>query len=203
MGALLLGVHEKNGELRYAGRVGTGFDHATLVALEHKLSRLHTGASPFSRAPAGRLARDVHWIKPTLVAEVSFAEWTHDGHVRQASFEGLREDKPQAEVTREAPREIPQAREGARRAAARPGAAKVARASPPMVGGVKISNPERLVYPAYATVTVGNMSALDDQAIAGVIMWIPGSLIFLVAAMWLVVEALNGTRAIRAIAPAR
>jgi len=61
----------------------------------------------------------VHWIKPTLVAEVSFAEWTHDGHVRQASFEGLREDKPQAEVTREVPREIPQAREGARRAAAR------------------------------------------------------------------------------------
>src|SRR5438876_135362 len=147
LGALLLGVHEKNGELRYAGRVGTGFDHATLVALEQKLSRLRTDASPFGRPPAGRLARGVHWIKPTLVAEISFAEWTHDGHVRQASFEGLREDKPQTEVRREIPRETPQARTGTRRAVARAGAAKVARASPPMVGGVKISNPERLVYP--------------------------------------------------------
>jgi bifunctional non-homologous end joining protein LigD len=145
LGALLLGVHDKNGELRYAGRVGTGFDHATLTALEQKLSRLRTDASPFDRPPTGRLARDVRWIKPTVVAEVSFAEWTHDGHVRQASFEGLREDKPQAEVKREIPRATPHAR--ARRAVARTGAAKVARASPPIVGGVKISHPERIVYP--------------------------------------------------------
>ena len=62
---------------------------------------------------------------------------------------------------------------------------------------------DRLVYPAYATVGVGNVSALDDQAIAGLIMWIPGSLIFLVAATWLAVEALNGTRDVRDMAPAR
>jgi bifunctional non-homologous end joining protein LigD len=147
LGALLLGVHEKNGELRYVGRVGTGFDHATLVALEQKLSRLRTDASAFDQPPAGRLARDVQWIKPTLVAEISFAEWTHDGHVRQASFEGLREDKAQAEVTRDIARRTPRARARARRAVARAGAVKVARASPPMVLGVKITHPERIVYP--------------------------------------------------------
>jgi bifunctional non-homologous end joining protein LigD len=101
LGALLLGVHEKGGKLRYVGRVGTGFDASTLTALERKLSRLVVDAPPFTPAPAGRLGRDVHWVKPTLVAEVAFAEWTHDGHVRQASFEGLREDKPQSQVRRE------------------------------------------------------------------------------------------------------
>jgi len=62
---------------------------------------------------------------------------------------------------------------------------------------------DRLVYPAYATVGVGHVSALDDQALAGLIMWVPGSLIFLVAATWLAVEALNGTRDVRDMAPAR
>ncbi len=147
LGALLLGVHEKNGELRYAGRVGTGFDAATLTALEQKLSRLRTEASPFARPPSGRLARDVHWVQPRLVAEISFAEWTHDGHVRQASFEGLREDKAQTEVTREIARGTPRVRARTRRAVARTGAVKVARASPPMVLGVKITHSERIVYP--------------------------------------------------------
>jgi bifunctional non-homologous end joining protein LigD len=147
LGALLLGVHEKNGEPRYAGRVGTGFDAATLTSLEQKLARLRTDASPFARPPTGRLARDVQWVKPTLVAEVSFAEWTHDGHVRQASFEGLREDKEQAEVTRETARAPPRARKRTARAAVRAGAAKVARAAAPIVAGVKISHPERIVYP--------------------------------------------------------
>ena len=101
LGALLLGVHEKDGGLRYVGRVGTGFDAATLTSLERRLSRLTTDAAPFSSPPTGRLARGVHWVKPVLVAEVVFAEWTHDGHVRQASFEGLREDKPQEQVQRE------------------------------------------------------------------------------------------------------
>jgi len=62
---------------------------------------------------------------------------------------------------------------------------------------------DRLVYPAYATVAVGHVSALDDQALAGLIMWVPGSLIFLVAAMWLAVEELSGTRAVREMTPAR
>ncbi len=59
---------------------------------------------------------------------------------------------------------------------------------------------DRLVYPAYASVTVGRLSALDDQALAGVIMWVPGSLVFLVAAIWLAMEALSGARAVPGVA---
>jgi bifunctional non-homologous end joining protein LigD len=72
-----------------------------LTALERKLSRMSVDRPPFEPPPRGRLARDIHWVDPKLVAEIAFAEWTHDGHVRQASFEGLREDKSPTDVRRE------------------------------------------------------------------------------------------------------
>jgi bifunctional non-homologous end joining protein LigD len=101
LGALLLGVYDERGRLGYVGRVGTGFGSAMLTALERKLSRMSVDRPPFEPPPRGRLARDIHWVDPKLVAEIAFAEWTHDGHVRQASFEGLREDKSPADVRRE------------------------------------------------------------------------------------------------------
>jgi bifunctional non-homologous end joining protein LigD len=101
LGALLLGVYGGEGRLRYVGRVGTGFGAAMLSSLERKLSRITVDEPPFDPAPKGRLARDIHWVAPKLVAEIAFAEWTHDGHVRQASFEGLREDKSPRDVRRE------------------------------------------------------------------------------------------------------
>jgi bifunctional non-homologous end joining protein LigD len=100
-GALLLGVYDKQGELRYAGRVGTGFNEQSLRQIHTKLRKREQAKPPFVDPPTGSEARGVHWVKPDLVAEVKFAEWTHEGSVRQASFQGLREDKPPRSITRE------------------------------------------------------------------------------------------------------
>jgi bifunctional non-homologous end joining protein LigD len=88
-----------DGVLQYAGKVGTGFNEATLRALASKLKALDTDANPFP--PQAVAGRKHHWVKPTLIAEVSFSEWTSTGSVRQPVFQGLRSDKPAKEITRE------------------------------------------------------------------------------------------------------
>lgn len=100
-GALLVGVYDADGELRYAGRVASGFDEAKLKALTARFSKLEQSKSPFINPPTGRDSHGVHWLKPQLVAEVNFAEWTESAVIRQASFEALREDKPGREIVRE------------------------------------------------------------------------------------------------------
>lgn len=101
-GALLLGVYEGQ-ELVYAGKVGTGFDDALLVKLRARLDRLETAKPAFRNPPRGYEARGAHWVKPELVAEVSFTEWTNEGTLRHPSFQGLREDKKASDVVRERP----------------------------------------------------------------------------------------------------
>ena len=95
--SLLLGVQDRDG-LRYAGRVGTGFDDRTLADLTEQFAKLATDASPFAGKLTGPERRGAHFVLPRLVCEVAFTEWTADHHLRHPSFLGLRGDKAAGEV---------------------------------------------------------------------------------------------------------
>ncbi len=99
-GALLVGYHE-DGRLRYAGKVGTGFDQATLRDLGTRMREREQDGSPFE--PFKPIPPGTRWVRPELVAQVGFAEWTRDGRLRHPRYIGLREDKPASEVVREVP----------------------------------------------------------------------------------------------------
>jgi len=99
-GALLLGYYE-GGKLRYAGKVGTGFDTGLLVSLAKELSSLEIKHSPF--AEEVKAGKSVYWVRPKLVAQVSFTQWTRDGRLRHPRFLGIRRDKDSREVVRERP----------------------------------------------------------------------------------------------------
>ena len=99
VGALLLGYY-RNGKLLYAGRTGTGFTQQTHRVIRDRLETIRSKTSPFASVP-GEMRRGVHWVRPSLVAQVTFSNWTTDNLVRQAAFKGLREDKPPKSVQRE------------------------------------------------------------------------------------------------------
>src|SRR5438034_2971525 len=109
-GSLLLGYYDDSGKLHYAGHVGTGFNDRTLRMLKERLGALRTNERPFAEEPFrvgmpfGRPKNvPVTWVKPELVAQVRYGQWTKDGVLRAPSFLGLREDKTPAEVRREEP----------------------------------------------------------------------------------------------------
>ena len=141
--ALLLGLNAPEG-LVYAGKVGTGFDTATMFALRERMAAIERD-EPTVTAPRAAV-RQAHWIAPELVAEVAFAEWTPDGVLRHASFLGLREDKPASEVVVEKP---------------------VAVDAPPEVH-VHVSSRDRVIFPE-SNVTKG---ALADYyaAVSGIML---------------------------------
>ncbi|KWH59351.1 DNA polymerase [Burkholderia cepacia] len=103
--AVLLGVYEKGGQLHYVGHVAPRFTPRQAREFENCLVALGRKHSPFVRAPEPEADRDFHWLKPQLVAEVAFLEWTPTGQLRHPSFRRLRVDKPARSVTREEPRE--------------------------------------------------------------------------------------------------
>ena len=152
-GALLLGYYDEAKQLRYAGKVGTGFTAATLESLHDKLRKLATDRPAFVDPPTGAEGRRAHWVRPTLVAEVTFTEWTNDGTLRHPSFQGLREDKKARDVVRERPAHVteeqpadPPAASSAKRVATR-ARTKAEASGEDAVAGVKISNPDKLLYP--------------------------------------------------------
>jgi DNA ligase D-like protein (predicted ligase) len=98
LGALLVGYYDGKA-LRYAGKVGTGYDRRTLEHLHQRLVPLHRSASPFSEGPAP--AGDIQWVTPKLVGQIGFSEWTSAGLLRHPRFLGLRDDKAAREVRRE------------------------------------------------------------------------------------------------------
>jgi DNA ligase D-like protein (predicted ligase) len=100
-GALLLGYYDPDGKLAYAGKVGTGFDTKTLRSLLGELEEIGQGEPPFDYGDLPR--RDVHWVRPELVAQIGFSEWTRDLQLRHPRFQGLRRDKAASEVVREVP----------------------------------------------------------------------------------------------------
>jgi bifunctional non-homologous end joining protein LigD len=100
-GALLTGYY-RDGRLLYAGKVGTGFDRETLKELGAKLRKLEMSTPPFESTDGIAGIRSATWVRPELVAEVGFTEWTRDGRLRHPRFLGLRDDKPAREVVREA-----------------------------------------------------------------------------------------------------
>jgi bifunctional non-homologous end joining protein LigD len=124
--SLLLGLQEGRG-LRYAGKVGTGFDEAMLKSLGAKLAKLEVDRSPFTSGSRPE-RKGVHWAAPRLVAEVDFTEFTGDGRLRHPSFVGLREDKPARDVKREV-------------AMRSPGSDEIE------AEGVRLTHPDRVLYP--------------------------------------------------------
>jgi bifunctional non-homologous end joining protein LigD len=146
IGALLLGVHDADGRFVYAGKVGTGLGQQEAADLRARLDELEVPRSPFSGPLPPGFSRS-RFVRPEVVIEVGFTEWTSDGRMRHPVFHGVREDKRPREVRREV--EVPV--ELAARAPARPvrhvGRAR-SRKPEAEVLGVRLSNPDRVLYPA-------------------------------------------------------
>ncbi|MFJ2487645.1 DNA ligase D [Pseudomonas sp. NPDC087639] len=153
-GALLLGLHDRDsGKLRYAGKVGTGFNETTLKSILAQLKPLQVKTAAVVNPPSGFEAKGVHWLKPKLLAEVAFAEMTKDGSVRHAVFHGLRDDKPAKGITEERakPVKTPESKTAAKKAPKKAAASKPAttETAPSQLGlangKVRITHPDRVI----------------------------------------------------------
>ena len=172
VGSLLLGVHEA-GRLKYSGNVGTGFNEQTLRELRRQLEALASDHSPFGAGTG--IPRGAHWVKPELVCEVAFGEWTRDDRIRHSVFHGLRADKKPEVIVREQPRHTapvdkparaarpvkPNKLAGAaeadkpdRRAKPGPGTAAVPSPQGRLPASLRVSNPDRVIDPESGTTKI-------------------------------------------------
>jgi bifunctional non-homologous end joining protein LigD len=141
--SLMAGVY-RGDHLVFVGMVGTGFGQDTVKRIMPALKAAASDDNPFGGKNAPRKARDVHWLKPELVAEIEFAGWTGDGNIRQAAFKGLRQDKPAEEVRAETPVMTKVAKPVAKPGK---GASKSRGKASSAVMGVVISNPDKAMWP--------------------------------------------------------
>ena len=136
--SLMAGVY-RGGHLVFVGLVGTGFGQDVVRRITPALKAAAADKSPFGGKDAPKKTRDVHWLRPELVAEVEFAGWTDGGNIRQAAFKGLRQDKPAKEIRAEKPAMIQIAKPVMRAAKSSAKSAEVM--------GVAISKPEKALWP--------------------------------------------------------
>ncbi|MDR6626834.1 DNA ligase D [Caulobacter segnis] len=155
--SLIVGVY-RDGDLVHVGRVGTGYGRDKVARLLPRLKAAERKTSPFTGKGAPRGGANIHWVDPVLVAEIEFAGFTGDGSVRQASFKGLREDKPAQAVEAEAPAPAEDV-ELAEPAMAAPKRRAGGKAS---VRGVAISNPDKPLWPDAGDGTPGTKRDLAD-----------------------------------------
>jgi bifunctional non-homologous end joining protein LigD len=143
--SLIAGVY-RGGKLVHVGRIGTGFAAGKVAALLPRLEALATDRSPFAeRLPAHAAGGvETHWVKPKLVAEIEYAGFTGDGHIRQAAFKGLREDKPAKDVRAETPAPADQAEVAEPATSVVPSAAAKGKV---VVMGVTLSHPDKALWP--------------------------------------------------------
>lgn len=160
-GSLLLGAHDRRGKLVYTGKVGTGFSDSALRDLGARLKSLRVDRASLDGAVPRSESRGAIWVKPELVGEVSFTEWTQDGRLRHPSFEGLREDKPAKNVRIELPAaSLTEAVSMAKPSDSTKSRDSLRKPAPPKqrsrraatdhadsVAGVTITHPDRVVYP--------------------------------------------------------
>ena len=137
IGSLLLGVHDAEGALQYAGNVGSGFSDGRLRNLKTSLNALASRDKPFSGSTG--IAGRPHWVKPTLVAEVSFGQWTRAGHIRHSVFHGLRTDKPATAIIREKAASLSRVSKAA---------VKTAPVSHALSTKLRVTHPDRVIDPS-------------------------------------------------------
>ena len=144
LGSLLLGVHDDAGRLIHAGNVGTGFNEAALRDIRGKLEEVASTRSPFE-GKVVVIGGKPHWVKPTMVAEVTFAEWTKDNHIRHAVFHGLRTDKPAESIVRERAVSVPSTAKAKTKTPTRQKATPAKEASHAMSTRLRVTNADRVI----------------------------------------------------------
>jgi len=156
IGSLLLGYYDAEGQLQYAGNVGTGSNETTLRDVTAKLKKLTTDKPAFASPKS--IDKKAHWVKPTLVAEVSFGEWTSSGSVRHSVFQGLRTDKKASSITREKTAHVEdmmQTHSNPVAKAASPRKKEPADVESKLPASLKVTNPDRLIDPESGTTKIG------------------------------------------------